>query len=29
MGEVAAEGPSAELASNPRIVEAYLGQRSA
>ena len=29
MGEVAAEGPSAELASNPRIVETYLGQRSA
>ncbi len=28
MGEVAAEGPSTELASNPRIVEAYLGQRS-
>ena len=28
MGEVAAEGPSTELANNPRIVEAYLGQRS-
>ena len=28
MGEVAAEGPSNELAGNPRIVEAYLGQRS-
>ena len=28
MGEVAAEGPSTLLASNPRIVEAYLGQRS-
>jgi branched-chain amino acid transport system ATP-binding protein len=28
MGEVAAEGPSTELASNPRIIEAYLGQRS-
>jgi branched-chain amino acid transport system ATP-binding protein len=28
MGEVAAEGPSDELAGNPRIVEAYLGQRS-
>ena len=28
MGEVAAEGPSTELAGNPRIVEAYLGQRS-
>jgi len=28
MGEVAAEGPCTELASNPRIVEAYLGQRS-
>ncbi len=28
MGEVAAEGPSTELASNPQIVEAYLGQRS-
>jgi len=28
MGEVAAEGPSTELASSPRIIEAYLGQRS-
>jgi branched-chain amino acid transport system ATP-binding protein len=28
MGEVAAEGPSTELAGNRRIVEAYLGQRS-
>ncbi len=28
MGEVAAEGPSTELAGNPRIIEAYLGQRS-
>jgi len=28
MGEVAAEGPSTELAGNPRIIEAYLGHRS-
>jgi branched-chain amino acid transport system ATP-binding protein len=28
MGEVVAEGPSMQLASSPRIVEAYLGQRS-
>ncbi len=27
MGEVAAEGPSAELAQNPRVLETYLGQR--
>ncbi len=27
MGEVAAEGPSAELARNPRVLETYLGQR--
>jgi branched-chain amino acid transport system ATP-binding protein len=27
MGEVAAEGPSADLARNPRILETYLGQR--
>ncbi len=27
MGEVAAEGPSAELASNPRILATYLGQQ--
>ena len=27
MGEVAAEGPSAELARNPRILATYLGQR--
>jgi branched-chain amino acid transport system ATP-binding protein len=27
MGEVAAEGPSAELAQDPRILETYLGQR--
>jgi branched-chain amino acid transport system ATP-binding protein len=27
MGEIAAEGPSAALASNPRIMETYLGQR--
>jgi branched-chain amino acid transport system ATP-binding protein len=27
MGEVAAEGPSAELARDPRILETYLGQR--
>jgi branched-chain amino acid transport system ATP-binding protein len=26
MGEVAAEGPSAELARNPRVLETYLGQ---
>jgi len=29
MGEVAAEGPSAELAQNPRVLETYLGQRRA
>ncbi|HEY5090219.1 MAG TPA: ATP-binding cassette domain-containing protein, partial [Polyangia bacterium] len=27
MGEVVAEGPSAALAENPRILETYLGQR--
>jgi branched-chain amino acid transport system ATP-binding protein len=27
MGEVAAEGPSADLARNPRVLETYLGQR--
>jgi len=27
MGEVAAEGPSTELARNPRVLETYLGQR--
>jgi branched-chain amino acid transport system ATP-binding protein len=27
MGEVAAEGPSAELARNPLVLETYLGQR--
>jgi branched-chain amino acid transport system ATP-binding protein len=27
MGEVAAEGPSVELAQNPRVLETYLGQR--
>ena len=27
MGEVAAQGPSAELAQNPRVLETYLGQR--
>ena len=27
MGEIAAEGPSAELARDPRVVETYLGQR--
>ncbi len=27
MGEIAAEGPSAELARHPRILETYLGQR--
>jgi branched-chain amino acid transport system ATP-binding protein len=27
MGEVAAEGPSAELARDPRVLETYLGQR--
>ena len=27
MGEVVAEGPSAELARDPRILETYLGQR--
>jgi branched-chain amino acid transport system ATP-binding protein len=27
MGEVAVEGPSAELARDPRILETYLGQR--
>ncbi len=27
MGEVAAEGPSAALARDPRILETYLGQR--
>ncbi len=27
MGEVAAEGPSLELAQNPRVLETYLGQR--
>jgi branched-chain amino acid transport system ATP-binding protein len=27
MGEVAIEGPSAELARDPRVLEAYLGQR--
>ena len=27
MGEVAAEGPSADLARDPRILETYLGQR--
>jgi len=27
MGEVAAEGPSAQLAQNPRVLETYLGQR--
>ena len=26
MGEVAAEGPSAELARNPRVLETYLGR---
>jgi branched-chain amino acid transport system ATP-binding protein len=29
MGEVAAEGHSAELARNPRVLETYLGQRRA
>ncbi|HKD74055.1 MAG TPA: ATP-binding cassette domain-containing protein, partial [Ktedonobacterales bacterium] len=29
MGEVATEGPGTELAANPRIIEAYLGQRTA
>jgi branched-chain amino acid transport system ATP-binding protein len=29
MGKVAAEGPSAELARNPRVLASYLGQRSA
>ena len=28
MGEVVAEGPSAALAENPRILETYLGQRA-
>ena len=27
MGEMAAEGPSADLARNPRVLETYLGQR--
>jgi branched-chain amino acid transport system ATP-binding protein len=27
MGEVAAEGPSTDLARNPRVLETYLGQR--
>jgi ABC-type branched-subunit amino acid transport system ATPase component len=27
MGDVAAEGPSAELAQDARILETYLGQR--
>jgi branched-chain amino acid transport system ATP-binding protein len=27
MGEVGAEGPSADLARNPRVLETYLGQR--
>ena len=27
MGEVAIEGPSAELARDPRILDTYLGQR--
>jgi branched-chain amino acid transport system ATP-binding protein len=27
MGEVVAEGPSADLARDPRILETYLGQR--
>ena len=29
MGQVAAEGPSAELAQDPRVLASYLGQRSA
>ena len=29
MGEVVAEGPSAELARDPRVLETYLGQRRA
>jgi len=27
MGEVAAEGPGADLARSPRVVETYMGQR--
>jgi branched-chain amino acid transport system ATP-binding protein len=27
MGEVAAEGPAADLARDPRVLETYLGQR--